>query len=187
MDIKKKKGQAAMEYLMTYGWALLVIVIVLALLLVILGGYVQGTPSCLFEEAGFVCNEVTPIMDVNGSLYGKFQHAQNEPINLYRVGCVEGQVNKNDVNWIETVNLVGTPLEISPRASMKFGDLDMLPAALVGDGTPCYDASGVALTGLSPGSQVRGQLWIEYNYKSDASIGYTGKRTATATFVTNVG
>jgi len=32
--VGKKTGQAAMEYLMTYGWALLVIVIVIAILLI---------------------------------------------------------------------------------------------------------------------------------------------------------
>ena len=55
-----RKGQAAMEYLMTYGWALLVIVIVIAILLVILGRMVKGTPDCTFESAGFVCNQPTP-------------------------------------------------------------------------------------------------------------------------------
>ena len=43
---------------------------VVAMLLIVGGGYAQGTPSCLFEDAGFVCNEVTPIMDTNsGFLY----------------------------------------------------------------------------------------------------------------------
>ncbi|MFA5382322.1 MAG: hypothetical protein WC356_04090 [Candidatus Micrarchaeia archaeon] len=120
MDIKNKKGQAAMEYLMTYGWALLVIVIVLALLLIILGGYVQGTPSCLFEEAGFVCNEVTPIMDTSGIVYGQFQHSLSEPITITRVACVQGQVNKDDVTWSDVPT---GSLEVAPRRAFTFGDL----------------------------------------------------------------
>ncbi|MCD6549627.1 hypothetical protein J7K41_02890 [Candidatus Micrarchaeota archaeon] len=172
-----KKGQAAMEYLMTYGWALLVIIIVLAILLIILGGYLRGTPSCTFEEAGFVCNEpAVPVMDENGVLYGAFQHAQDEPINITGIACVEGQV-ASPPHWDDVNKLV------PPRQLFSFGNLTTTP---VSGGLQCYDASGNPLSNMAPGSQFRGQLWIKYNYKSDAALGYHQDRTAVATVIANV-
>ena len=172
---KTKKGQAAMEYLMTYGWALLVIVIVLALLLIILGGYLQGTPSCTFQEAGFVCNEpVVPVMDTSGVLYGQFQHAQDEAIILKDIAFVEGQVSKDGVNcWANP-----SEKDVPPRTPMKFSDL--ADGNLIG-----CTAAGDELSPTA-GSQVRGQLWIVYSYASDAAIGFGGNRTATATVIANV-
>lgn len=173
--IGKKKGQAAMEYLMTYGWALLVIIIVLALLLIILGGYLRATPSCTFEEAGFVCNEPTvPILDQSGVLYGGFQHAKDEPINISNIACVEGQVSKDQVpTWISVDK------QVRPRQYVSFGNLTGSA------GIQCYTPAGSAVSATG-GGQFRGQLWIEYNYQSDAAIGYADSRTAVATVIANV-
>lgn len=177
-----KKGQAAMEYLMTYGWALLVIVIVLALLLIILGGYLRGTPSCIFEEAGFSCSDSTPIISAsNGALYGEFKHIKDSTIEISAIACVQGQVNKEDVTW--TPRLSG-PIEISPRSSKNFGEI---AGTLADDGgVRCFNANGDRLTGLTPGSQIRGQLWIKYREKNDDNIGFLGNRTAVATVIANV-
>ncbi len=166
-----KKGQAAMEYLMTYGWALLVIVIVLALLLIILGGYLQGTPSCMFEEAGFICNDpVTPVIDSDTNcIYGQFQHAQNEPIEINGIAFVEGQVTKDAVTFEDA------SITISPRSPISFSNI-------TDSATGCVGVSG----SLTPGSQVRGQLWVSYNYASDDTIGFSGNRTAVATVIANV-
>ncbi len=47
-----KKGQSALEYLMTYGWALVVIVVVIAALVLLVGG--QGNaPVCQNPGSGF--------------------------------------------------------------------------------------------------------------------------------------
>ncbi|MCX6777790.1 MAG: hypothetical protein NT157_02800, partial [Candidatus Micrarchaeota archaeon] len=49
-----RKGQAAMEYLMTYGWAILVIVIVLAALLYLGVFNVRPPEICTFSP-GITC------------------------------------------------------------------------------------------------------------------------------------
>ena len=185
---KTKKGQAAMEYLMTYGWALLVIVIVLALLLIILGGYLQGTPSCTFQEAGFVCNE--PVVPVVGkdtlsstysALFGVFQHTQDEPIKVYGIAFVTGQVSKDNVCW-QTAG----GIEVPPRTPMKFSEL-YSGGGLFGGVLGCTpEGEWLTTTPLTPGEQVKGQLWIKYRYVSDDAIGFTGNRTATATVIANV-
>src|SRR3989338_6964005 len=46
MFLKNKKGQSALEYLMTYGWALVVIVIVVAALVFLINPSQVGTEGC---------------------------------------------------------------------------------------------------------------------------------------------
>lgn len=41
-----KKGQSALEYLMTYGWALIVIVIVIGALMLLVGNPTQASKGC---------------------------------------------------------------------------------------------------------------------------------------------
>jgi len=55
-----RKGQAAMEYLMTYGWAILVIVIVLAVLAFYLPRLLQTPAGCVFTNVGFDCSNPEP-------------------------------------------------------------------------------------------------------------------------------
>jgi len=43
---KEKRGQSALEYLMTYGWALIVIVIVIAALVFLINPTQIGTENC---------------------------------------------------------------------------------------------------------------------------------------------
>ena len=184
----KKKGQAAMEYLMTYGWALLVIVIVLALLLIILGGYLQGTPSCVFEEAGFVCNEPVPpvIGGANhNTLYGQFQHAHDKSIILHRTTFITGQSSKDAIHencWVFGESMSMNKL-IEPRDPKDFNYISTLP---VGGILVCNPDTGELGVEQTEGGQVRGQLWIEYNYASDSAIGFGGRRTAVATVIANV-
>ena len=46
MFFKEQKGQSALEYLMTYGWALIVIVIVIAALVFLINPTQSGTEGC---------------------------------------------------------------------------------------------------------------------------------------------
>ena len=52
------KAQAAIEYLMTYGWALLVIAVVISVLYLFMAPYLNTT-SCNLES-GFLCNKPQP-------------------------------------------------------------------------------------------------------------------------------
>lgn len=144
--------------------------------LILTGCYGRPTPQCIFEDAGFVCNEpVVPVMDSNGVLYGQFQHVQNETIIIKRAAFVEGMVDETDVKcWRDSGNI-----EIVPRNPTSFKDFtaDTTDAGIKG-----CKADGEALT-PTPGSQIRGQLWIEYTYKSDEELGDIKPRFATATVI----
>ncbi len=90
---KKRSAQSAMEYLMTYGWAILIIAVVLAALfeLGVFNGSNLGPQACI-AQAGFVCEN--PIYTTQGigftlgqtkgsTYYGNwvFVTAQGEPLN----------------------------------------------------------------------------------------------------------
>jgi len=169
-----RKGQAAMEYLMTYGWALLVIVIVIAILLVILGRMVKGTPDCTFESAGFVCNQPTPPQIRNGNIYGVFQHTLNEPINITGITFVEGNPG---VDALESSGCVfsGHSVKLSPRSQMTFTDIYQQVTGSSGN-LPVYKynpSSGTCEpdTALQKGSQVRGTLCIWFTRPSTTALG----------------
>ena len=54
---RTKRGRAAMEYLMTYGWAILVIVIVITILAFYLPQLIKTPEGCLFSQPGFSCSD----------------------------------------------------------------------------------------------------------------------------------
>ncbi|MFH1306803.1 MAG: hypothetical protein ABIH83_04095 [Candidatus Micrarchaeota archaeon] len=75
-----------MEYLMTYGWALLVIVIVIAVLMFIRP---FGAPeSCVFQQPGFSCegHRIT----ANNGLYARITNGQQKSIERIEIACVRG-------------------------------------------------------------------------------------------------
>src|SRR3989344_478750 len=57
LRMKGKKAQAAMEFLMTYGWAILIILVVLGVLFY-LGVFSPKTPNTCELKAPIQCNDV---------------------------------------------------------------------------------------------------------------------------------
>ena len=86
------KSQSAMEYLMTYGWAVLVIAIVLAALfdLGVFGGLSGGTPISAISSPGF--SITNPIMNNQGALNFKLEYLGTGPITITGVDCSSGTV-----------------------------------------------------------------------------------------------
>ncbi|MEW5996625.1 MAG: hypothetical protein AB1657_03455 [Candidatus Micrarchaeota archaeon] len=147
-----RKGQAAMEYLMTYGWAILAIVLVIAALIFL--NPFRAPEVCLFEQAGFTCNEPPP--------------------QLY----VTGQSNDLRMN-VKVWNQVGQPIIVryalctnAPGAELP--DVreqvanDQVPSgdSLTLTGLNCYNAQGDRISS-QPGQEFRGKLVIWYNYEND--------------------
>jgi hypothetical protein len=64
---KAKRAQSAMEYLMTYGWAILIIAVVLAALfqLGVFSGI--GAPTFCIAQAGFSCQSLTFNANINNA------------------------------------------------------------------------------------------------------------------------
>ncbi|MCC7571726.1 hypothetical protein KO465_10505, partial [Candidatus Micrarchaeota archaeon] len=85
----KLKAQSAMEYLQTYGWALLIIIVVLAIILYIMG--FLGTPEyCLFDDISMSCMDPSvPGMSQDAYILGKLTNNHNKDIIVRGTLCVE--------------------------------------------------------------------------------------------------
>ncbi len=127
------RAQAAMEYLMTYGWAILVIAVVMVALfaLGVFGGN-RGTSSCV-ATSGFICQN--PVLNATGNLsvvFGEIGHS----ITVTGTGC--------------TTN--STPAIDNPISgeSLSSGQSGML-------------LFHCQLQSNAIGTQFSGKLWIQYN------------------------
>ena len=163
-----RKGQAAMEYLMTYGWAFLVIVIVLAILAFYLPTLLRAPESCLFSQPGFSCDVQKPvIVSETGTnlvyVIFRLDNQQGQEVNITRVRCTmeaEGNIQKSDEDKI-------TPSESIPSGgSEEFKEY-------------CYDSTGASGLTMGPNSNFRGTIAIWYRYK--AEVTGAPERMATAT------
>jgi hypothetical protein len=92
-----RKAQAALEYMMTYGWALLAIIAVLGILVYFRAGSAEDTipSSCTFGTQ-FNCDQF--IAAENGTFAFSFVNLHDETINLTGVECSV----PNQPSWTQT-------------------------------------------------------------------------------------
>lgn len=105
-----KKAQAAMEYLMTYGWAILVIAVIFAILFIIIRPF-GSQEICMPQQQGFVCEGLRIVIDTNANtarLYAKITNGLYKPITVTQIACTNedtsGQQNYIPVNEIVPSN-----------------------------------------------------------------------------------
>lgn len=152
-----KKGQAAMEYLMTYGWALLAIVIVIAALI-----YLNpfGAPElCLFQQQGFSCSEPNPQVyltstgdvEMNVRLWNKL----GKSVVISGILCTDAQVSEMEFD-----------------DSTKFPAIPPIPTGASSDftGVVCKDKDNNPIQ-MSPNQEFRGKMLVWYNYVEDIDPG----------------
>ncbi|HVC58317.1 MAG TPA: hypothetical protein VND15_02480 [Candidatus Acidoferrales bacterium] len=152
-----EKAQSAMEYLMTYGWAILIIAVALAILyqLGIFGGSsaLVGT-SCL-AAAGYLCS--SPQLNTAGNLIMQF-----------------GQIGQTMVvTGIACTNSITAPVDIQPVAQTPLAS-----------GQQTSVVFGCPLSSNTIGTTFKGYLWVQYNTQTqDGNIGEIGSVTAVASTV----
>ncbi len=171
-----------MEYLMTYGWAILIIAIVLGVLYylgVFSGAATLGT-SCL-AVAGYLCS--APTMATNGQL--TFTLGQSTGSTQYNVGvaCAAGA---NSVGLPYTGGFTGAAFYFPTTASSTV--TNTLPAttnsvSLISGqqttiaGLPCFSSSPTAASYLfnpgAVGASFTGTLWYNYTSLSTAPASAT--------------
>lgn len=159
--MKNMKGQAAMEYLMTYGWAILAIVIVIAALIFM--NPFGITEMCTFEQAGFTCNEPPPQLyvmgnDPDGNLYMnvKVWNQLGQPIIVKSVMCTNAPGTEIPEEGKQSVG--GRP-SVQTGASITFSGEDQSMIQ-------CVNSQGQPIRS-STGQEFRGKLVIWYNYEND--------------------
>ncbi len=158
------RAQAAMEYLMTYGWAILVIVIVLAILAFFLPNLTKIPETCQFTQPGFSCSE-NPAVVFNSSTKQvsasfNLQNGKGQTLIIREVVCTTSSLADMPPksSWTDT-----SDVKVSAGQSMRFD-------------AKCVDKSGSAIS-LSPNSGFRGILVVYYNFENDVT---TAERPADA-------
>ncbi|MEM3227507.1 MAG: hypothetical protein QXR58_02335 [Candidatus Micrarchaeaceae archaeon] len=102
----KVRAQSAMEYLMTYGWAILIISIVLGALAA-MGLFNPSTyinSQCIFP-AEFSC--INSYMSTSGLLSVNIEQSSSAPINITAIGC---NTNATTVDMVQESPAIYVPI-----------------------------------------------------------------------------
>ncbi len=164
---KRIKAQSAMEYLMTYGWAILIIAVVLGALFslgVFSGSSLIGT-SCI-AAPGYYCQ--SPVLSTSGTL--TFSFGQNTGATVYNaIICAE-------------------PESLSPNLAYPFfsGNSNCTTAyTSLTSGQTVYPSITIStFSGKPVGTPFTGYVWMSYNASS--SSGTSNLLTKVATIVVKV-
>ena len=131
-NLQERKGQAATEFLMTYGWTILVIMIIIAVLFA-LGGFDIKTPNTCFTPDPYKCLDV------------KFTSSTNTFTALISGSGIDGTSNDNKAN---TIKINGQDCAITQ------GDLK--------DSEDAAKEVRCILNGLSKGNKFDGIISLSY-------------------------
>ena len=158
-----------MEYLMTYGWAILIIAIVLAALFS-LGVFSGALPTACIAQSGFTCQQ--PIYAHGGAAYGGNIIAivgQNTGTN-WATACVIF------LNATNLATFQSTGAFTSNSASMNaIGTLNS------GVATTVYlPVSGNTVAATPIGTSIAGQIWASYKIGGTIYYSEIGALTAKA-------
>lgn len=178
-----KKGQAVMEYLITYGLALFVILIVLAILVAVVLPSLQAPETCQFTQPGFGCSAKKHVLVADSSnnvrILFQLDNQQGKTVDILDVMCTSaapGNVRKSDLDPADPSAFVE---QMAAGTSRTFGGSESDLTAEV----PCYDEQGTQLT-LTAGSSFKGALAVVYKFHEDVPSAPT--RLAVATVTGNV-
>ena len=145
-------GQSAMEFLMTYGWALLIIVIIIAVLFY-LGILQPKTPNSLIFSPGFSASSFR-VGSETGAFELDFGYAKGQTIRVTKAGCSMQEIPALTQSLTNLTNPV-----VIPSGTHKWiigGDS--------GNTLNCLDENGNQLdpSNAEVGQRYRGKVCIEY-------------------------
>ena len=141
-----KKAQVAMEYLETYGWALLVIIVVLGVVITIFSNS-NSFQYCIFKQKGlFTCSPNFVVVEKDGVNYVflSFTYIGNNRIEVLNLACAE-----KDENY--EVRLLGNA-ELGGKTYFSSGEIGEIKALNCGE---------------NKGDKFEGVVVIEYKNPSD--------------------
>lgn len=172
---KNLKGQAVMEYLITYGLALFVILIVLAILIAIVLPSLKAPETCQFTQPGFSCNQ-KPHAVVAGTgndvrIVFQLDNTQGKSVEVTRVLCTTAAPGNVRKDVVESEGSQFT-LSMASGQSYAFG--------ASGAEIECINEDGTTLK-LAPNSNFRGSLGILYKFSEDLPGAPTRLAIATVT------
>ncbi|MEM3841687.1 MAG: hypothetical protein QXN59_03275 [Candidatus Micrarchaeaceae archaeon] len=150
----KMQAQSAMEYLMTYGWAILIIAVALGLLYV-LGLFNPSqtvAPSSCTSQSGYVCADLS--LSSNGVV--TFEFGQDTGFTIYNLefACTALETPAG----LPNPSNVFTP---SPESTMLNSQKEYATAT-------CYSSTGSRFSATQIGTLYTGYLWINYTENNAA-------------------
>lgn len=149
-----KRGQAAMEYLMTYGWAILVIVIVLAALLY-LGVFNLRTPELCQLQVGTTCSGAR--LTTAGAFNFTLTNGLQKKITVTHAAC-------SSSTSFNASLLTGGATAFTDITDVT---IDVGSAKAI-SGYSCYIADGSVANGTI-GDDYRGKLYLRYYFQDEGS------------------
>ncbi len=160
------KGQAMMEYLMTYGVALVVILIVLAVLVTVVLPTLKPPENCQFSQPGLSCNvkkhAILADSSNNVRLVFQLDNQQNGQINVLGVRCSSAPAA--NIQKAQVIPRLSTAISIPQGGSRVLGTNTSTVTTV-----NCYNADTGAIMQLAPNSEFKGSLAIVYTSQGDVA------------------
>ena len=151
---KNFKLQSAMEYLMTYGWAILVIAIVLVALyaLGVFNGSAFLHPSCI-ASSGYICTNQTALPDATGNVIVGFSFGQNGGSTVYNalIGVAPQASGSTPSGFPVSTSISQNTI---PGNTLNAGNIQQVFIDV-----PASDFS----SGNTIGSEFNGYVWLNYS------------------------
>jgi hypothetical protein len=171
-----RKGQTAMEYLMTYGWAILVIMVVLAVLFYLGILNPKGiTPTQCSFPPGFTCIAwklyATPI--AAGNIYLKFGQGTGRTIYIMGMNCTTNAnaltTGKILFNSSANGNIQNISLGSASQMTIGNGGTGAYSNGVVVNFNCTNDTDGAIATSGTVGDTYNGRIYINYT-ESDTGL-----------------
>lgn len=171
------KLQSAMEYLMTYGWAILIIAVVLGALFslgVFNTGSITGV-SCV-ASPGFLCQNPFISNAISNNLTVTIGQSTGSTYYNVAMGCASsagtsGLPNAGTSNGIVYLNALGSAVSLAPNG-VNNGLLTLVSGQTVTvNALTCFGTNANALRGQPIGSTFSGGLWMNYTLSSGVIAG----------------
>jgi hypothetical protein len=159
MQIKRSKLQSAMEYLMTYGWSILIIAIVMVALFTLgVFGNTGGLGTSCIAAPGYLCQN--PVL-AHGTGVLTFTFGQNTGSTHYTpIIVVTNQANTLNANGFPSGNSIGTPVTGAQDTSLVIAS-NVFPSGSTASVSVTLDST--QLPSNTAGSRFTGYIWEAYN------------------------
>ncbi|MCL5440417.1 MAG: hypothetical protein M1448_00840 [Candidatus Marsarchaeota archaeon] len=143
----RAKAQSAMEYLMTYGWAILIIAVVLGALFslgIFSGSSLLGT-TCI-ASSGYLCQNPILLHGTNTIVVTLGQSTGQDWSNVYVAFVPQGSASPTSISGLSYANTILATGGLTSGQTVVFNLQD----------------PSVASTAVSPGTTAAGSLWVQY-------------------------
>ncbi len=138
-----------MEYLMTYGWALLIIIVVMAIFIALIM-MLQAPEMCNFDPGvGFLCNNPMPVIDPAGNINVRLHNGNAQKVEILEIACSES----DDVTAANFI--IPTDTDLDTNNHIPSGQSDDMKVGCV------------STADYSSGDTFDGYLIVKYTFNDD--------------------